>query len=278
MSIGSEHKCDRRSEQRDNRPWNGRRDRRHDPGELGGLALGDLHLPLRHPGVHRRLRHPNQPVALVLVQLHPHVDGGAGLHLLRAVRQQDRLRDPVHQLRLFEVADRLAQPGDVTGSAPHLFEQRLVRIDLPRRTPTTEVPKAGPVLAAIIEAKRQTGHLVDAERLAGTVDALVHRAHALGARAVYGASDIGQSLAGAMAYASPRLRLWHPGEPAAVLLVDGVVAGLSGVRLAAERAKTIGAERVDALILGALPDLAVGGHDPTIAQLVTLGREQRAAA
>jgi hypothetical protein len=136
----------------------------------------------------------------------------------------------------------------------------------------------GPLLAAVLEAKKQTRDLVRPERLAATVDALVERAHATGVRAIHGASDIGHSLAGAMAYASPRLRLWQPGDPGGVLLVDGVVAGLSGVRLAAERARAVGAERVEALILGALLEKASLERDSSVAEVITLGRERPMAA
>jgi hypothetical protein len=146
-------------------------------------------------------------------------------------------------------------------------------------TASRTVIETGPLLAAVVDAKRETGHLLGPEHLVGTVDALVLRAHALGAHAVYGASDIGQSLAGAMAYASPRLRLWEPREPAAVLLIDGVIAGLSGIRLAAERLKRVGAKRVEALVVGALGDLESSElRDASVERVLILGREHSLAA
>jgi hypothetical protein len=69
-----------------------------------------------------------------------------------------------------------------------------------------------------------------------------------------------------------------PGDPGGVLLVDGVVAGLSGVRLAAERARAVGAERVEALILGALLEKASLERDSSVAEVITLGRERPMAA
>jgi hypothetical protein len=141
--------------------------------------------------------------------------------------------------------------------------------------PESEV---GPLLAAVIEAKRITGLLAGPEHLRDTVAALVERAHAMRPSAIYGASEIGQSLAGAMAYASPRLRLWQPGDTTAVLLIDGVVAGLSGVHLAGEHAKAVGAMDVDALIVGIVPGDREVQPDPRIGQIVTLPQLHRAAA
>jgi hypothetical protein len=143
----------------------------------------------------------------------------------------------------------------------------------------TGLDDAGPLLAAVMEANRQTAQLIVPERFAGTIDALVVRAHALGASVLHGASGIGQSLAGAMAYASGQLRLWQVGEGTSVLLVEGVVASLAGVLFVGERLKAMGAESVDALVLGSLSH---GGHRrdqaSSIGQVVTLEELRPAAA
>lgn len=111
--------------------------------------------------------------------------------------------------------------------------------------------EAGPILAAVEEAERKMAALfADHESLAGRVDAMVEQAQIRGATAIAGASDAGWSLAGAMAYSSPVLSLWVPGTVTGVLLVDGYLASASGIAVAVARAKALGAQQVDALILG----------------------------
>jgi hypothetical protein len=132
---------------------------------------------------------------------------------------------------------------------------------------------AGPILEGVLTATRQTQALLAPSRLQGTVEVMVSRAHALGISALYGASDAGNFLAGAMAHRSEQLHLWSPEDRGAVLVVDGVVAGLAGLHVAARRVGSTGAEHVDALVLGLLaePGRELGTH-------ISLTDASRAAA
>lgn len=113
------------------------------------------------------------------------------------------------------------------------------------------LPEVGAILAAVLDAKERTRTLVDSPRLTATIDAMVARAHALGASTIYGASDIGHFLCGAMACRSDRLQLWVAGDASPVFLIDGVVAGLAGLQVAAEQLSVAGANCADdALVLG----------------------------
>jgi hypothetical protein len=108
----------------------------------------------------------------------------------------------------------------------------------------------GPLLRALTDVKQQTDALLHPERFASTVDAMIGRADELGATAIFGASEVGHTLAGAMAYGSERLRLWRVGECTSVLLIDGMVAGLAGIQLATHRLRAVGAKPVEALVIG----------------------------
>lgn len=116
----------------------------------------------------------------------------------------------------------------------------------------TEVHQAaaGPLLRAILEARRQTRALVRADRFAETVEALVAEARSLEPSAVFGASPVGHSIAGAMVLRAGDLELWEPGEAGTVLLVDGFVASVAGLEIAAGQARSVGATAIDALVLG----------------------------
>jgi hypothetical protein len=149
---------------------------------------------------------------------------------------------------------------------------------LQRCASTSSNDEAGPMLGALIQAKKATARALDAQHRRATVDAMVEQAHAIGAVAIYGASDVGHCFAGAMAYASPRLRLWQPGQVASLLLVDGCVASVSGVGVAAERASAVGATQIDALVVGLVIDNRELRWTPRIDRLVVLGDIERQAA
>src|SRR3954470_24462508 len=83
--------------------------------------------------------------------------------------------------------------------------------------------QAGPMLEALIQATERTRDLLTPSSIRDTVDAMVARAQALGARHLHGASDAGFFIAGAMAHRSQVLRLWRPEDRGAVLLIDGVL-------------------------------------------------------
>jgi hypothetical protein len=103
---------------------------------------------------------------------------------------------------------------------------------------------------------------------------MVAQAHMLGTFALYGASGDGFFLAGAMAHRSQQLHLWSPEDRGAVLVVDGVVAGLAGLRVAAGHIASTGAEHVDALVLGLLtePGWAPSRELGTHISLMDVGR------
>ena len=79
---------------------------------------------------------------------------------------------------------------------------------------------------------------------------MAEQARARGVTVIAGASDAGWSLAGAMVCRDPALSLWVPRTATGVLLVDGYLASTSGMAVAIARAKALGAQQVDALILG----------------------------
>lgn len=123
---------------------------------------------------------------------------------------------------------------------------------LPIDAGTPQVPSNGALLGYVIEARRRTAELLQPRTVGRTIDTMVEVARSLGAPSLYGASDIGHSIAGAMVYTAQDFRLWQPGETSAVLLVDGVLAGLAGIDAAIERAEAVGAQDIAALALDVL--------------------------
>jgi hypothetical protein len=124
--------------------------------------------------------------------------------------------------------------------------------------------EAGPVLQAVLKAKAATIEATKGGAIRETVDALVAQGRSMGARRLFGASEIGHALAGAMAYAAPEMEIWTPGSPIEhVLLIDGALASQAGARWHMEIALAAGSERVDALVLSAPdpPPGAVGGEE-----------------
>jgi hypothetical protein len=124
--------------------------------------------------------------------------------------------------------------------------------------------QAGPMLEAVVQATERTHDLLGPTSIQQTVDAMVARAHALGASQLHGASDAGFFLAGAMAQRSNLFRLWRPGDQGPVLLVDGVLAGLVGLYVTASHVQAVGAEPAGALFLGLIkPGQESNGVRPT---------------
>lgn len=70
---------------------------------------------------------------------------------------------------------------------------------------------------------------------------------------VHGLSDAGQRLVGALTFARPGTEPWRPGAER-VLLLDGVVAGLEGVAIAAYQLRRMGATCVDACVVQLISD------------------------
>lgn len=124
---------------------------------------------------------------------------------------------------------------------------------------------SGPLLAGILDAGVQQANLIAPDRLADTTARLVEAATAMDACAVYGASDIGHFLSGAMTLALNSLRLWQPGSREPVVLIDGVIAAAAGIELAASRARAMGASDVQALVLRVLRPATIveSGAKPT---------------
>ena len=102
-------------------------------GELLRLLLGNPHLPLGDASVDRRLRHPDEAVPLLLVELHPRVQDRPGLDRAGAARALDRADDTMNHLLRVQLADHLGQPGDMAGGAVDLLEQRVVGLHVARQ-------------------------------------------------------------------------------------------------------------------------------------------------
>jgi hypothetical protein len=115
-------------------------------------------------------------------------------------------------------------------------------------------PGWGAQLIGIEAAKAHLGTLMSTSRYVSSVRALVARAQALGCPVLLGASREGGALAGAMALQCQDLSLYACND-SDVLLVDGVVASVEGLRCAAEHARVAGASAVRALVLGSVIDL-----------------------
>ncbi len=115
---------------------------------------------------------------------------------------------------------------------------------------TAEGNQAGPLLEAVMNAERANRELFDSLHLAETVDHLCAHARALDNSRLWGASEVGNRLIGAMLLTNPKLRLWTPGEAAQVVLIDGFVAAPTGVVSVASNARSLGASSVTAVVLG----------------------------
>lgn len=141
--------------------------------------------------------------------------------------------------------------------------------------PDREQP--GPILEAVLEARAASSEAMHDGALRTTVDALVVQARLLGATRVFGASEIGHALAGAMAYAAPDVEIWIPGSRVEyVLLIDGALASAAGPRWHMEIAVATGARRADALVLS-VSDRPVSGREDENGRIVELPRLQLAA-
>jgi hypothetical protein len=111
----------------------------------------------------------------------------------------------------------------------------------------------GPLLNLALDAETVSRELMDPERLLSVTKGLIELAISLGSRQLWGTSETGQQLVGAMLLESRgRFSPWIPGNLGPVLLVDGVVAGTAGIETAAAHVRQLGAVRVEALIVGLL--------------------------
>ena len=112
-----------------------------------------------------------------------------------------------------------------------------------------------PTLLERIEAsQRLTAECIAPTKLAATIDALGSVALRVEASSVSGASPVGHFLSGALVLRSGRLALWSPPTTTQLLLLDGVVAGYSGLSRVATQARKLGATRINAIILGDLAE------------------------
>ena len=136
---------------------------------------------------------------------------------------------------------------------------------------TADPSSFGPLLQSVLAARGETHAILGGDGLEDTVRGLVEAAHFMGHMFLHGASPEGHALAGAMAFCSPDLRLWTPGQANAILLIDGVLAGTTGLAATAGNVRAIGAMEVDALVIGIL-----GADDalapPGVDRLATIHR------
>jgi len=140
-------------------------------------------------------------------------------------------------------------------------------------------PTLGPLLQRVLDADSRGRQLVSSPSLPGVVRELADTAERLGYGALLGASPIGHNLVGAMTLASPSLRPWTPGQDTRVLVVDAIVAGISGLLIAGSRAHALGVRNVEALVVDAPANLDPGSSpDSPIQRLITLGLQHRLAA
>jgi hypothetical protein len=111
----------------------------------------------------------------------------------------------------------------------------------------------GPLLNLALEAEASCRRLMGPDELPSVTRGLVEIASAHGSVRLWGCSDAGQQLVGAMLLqAGSCFAPWTPGDVGGVLLVDGYIAGIAGLEGMAAHIRRLGAERVDALIVGAL--------------------------
>jgi hypothetical protein len=106
----------------------------------------------------------------------------------------------------------------------------------------------GPLLRLILAADAANQALFTQARLRPAVAELERLCDCTGHSIVHGLSDAGQRLAGALMFARPGIESWRPGVER-VLLLDGVVAGLDGIAIAAPRLRSMGAMTIDACVV-----------------------------
>ena len=116
-------------------------------------------------------------------------------------------------------------------------------------------PSYGPLLRAIQDAHTNANRLFASDSLNSVVDRIAATAIEHGHDRVYGSSTFGHMLVGALVCRWPTLSPWVPGTTSNILLIDGPLVGTSGLMHAAETAKAMGAENVDALTAGSPPNL-----------------------
>jgi hypothetical protein len=116
----------------------------------------------------------------------------------------------------------------------------------------TDLPRWGvDPLQRILNAQRANAALLAPSAFARTIDAVEAEIGKLGVADLRGATEIGHVVAGAVIErAEGRLRLWMPGSPGPVLLLDGVIAGGARLSTVATEMKKLGVESVAAVVLG----------------------------
>ncbi|HXC79464.1 MAG TPA: hypothetical protein VNU19_20705 [Candidatus Acidoferrum sp.] len=112
----------------------------------------------------------------------------------------------------------------------------------------------GPLLNEVLAAEVASYDVLAGDRSRHVIDEMVIAAHDMGHRFVHGASQWGLYLAGAMIGRSDELVPWVPRNPVRVLLIDGCLAGATGLITAASRLRSLGALDVDALAVDLPPE------------------------
>jgi hypothetical protein len=126
------------------------------------------------------------------------------------------------------------------------------------------------LLELVLAADEANHTLFATPRLRPVVQDLARFCDRAGHSAVYGVSEAGQRLAGALMLARPGTEPWRPGTECALLL-DAIVAGLDGVAMAAHHLRRMGASTVDACIIQLIADEA---QPPGIRRLYVLERDE----
>lgn len=105
--------------------------------------------------------------------------------------------------------------------------------------------QSGPLLAAVMAAEAADRDLLGTEAGIKLVRAVIELASEHGVEHLYPAGAGGERLAGAaMALARGRLRVWDCRSNQPVIVLDGVVASVAGVRQAMAMATRLGASAV----------------------------------
>lgn len=112
----------------------------------------------------------------------------------------------------------------------------------------------GPLLRAVANADERSRKVFSGANYREMVHRLCREARTLGIPDLWGASSTGDRLVGAMLFADRALRIWVPGDWVPVLLVDGCAVGTTGVTLCASHVRSLGAQRVSALLVDAPVD------------------------
>jgi HPt (histidine-containing phosphotransfer) domain-containing protein len=115
------------------------------------------------------------------------------------------------------------------------------------------VQQRGPVLESVVAAQQATSALFEQSRLRDLGHRIATECARLGVTRLWASSMAGERLLAASIVLSDRpLGVWESRDNAVPLILDGVVAGMAGVALAAAQLRRMGATEVEALIVGRL--------------------------